>query len=195
MNSFELVLGIWLMISVGQGGRVGLGGETSYDWPPLAVADGVGLGEDMSNWRLVWKDLARKGHLYRAKVGTLDRLKLPGLGIEGYEDDEAKNTLGCSLGSAQRYLDASLRRILGAPKPVDTHTFPDYFTLRDLERMGNFNVRFTDNLLQHLRVVKHRHDWFRPTVYIFQHANILKTLSERYVETVVYASYLGQWLI
>ncbi|CAH0042124.1 unnamed protein product [Clonostachys rhizophaga] len=91
---------------------------------------------------------------------------------------EQKLISGWHNDKTQNYLDTLLRRTLGAPESVDTHTFPDYFTLRDLERMGNFRVRFTDNLLQHLRVMKHRDDWFRPTVYIFQHANVLKKLSE-----------------
>ncbi|KAK6829368.1 exonuclease family protein [Apiospora arundinis] len=65
-----------------------------------------------------------------------------------------------------------------SPVQVDRgESFPGYFTLRDMEYMGNFEVRFTDDLLNHLQMRRFRDSSFRPSVYIFQHAAVLEWLA------------------
>lgn len=99
---------------------------------------------------------------------------------EDIREPGAEEYEGWCLESVQQYLHVAIREILGESEHgFDDRMFPAYFTLGDLEYMGNFNIVFTDNLLQHLRVVKQRDKFFKPTVYIFQHGTILEKLSTR----------------
>ncbi|GAB1312034.1 hypothetical protein MFIFM68171_02244 [Madurella fahalii] len=57
-------------------------------------------------------------------------------------------------------------------------SFPTYFTLRDLNLMGRFHIRWTNNILSHLRVSRYRvPDHFRPTLHVFQQARVLEKLA------------------
>ncbi len=71
-------------------------------------------------------------------------------------------------------LMANDRQIFG-----NDRSFAGFFTLRDLDRMGRFHIRWTNNILEHLRVSRHRDDHFRPTLYMFQQARALDKLTEK----------------
>jgi hypothetical protein len=55
--------------------------------------------------------------------------------------------------------------------------FPDYFTLCSMNRLVGFEVHWTYNLLDHLRVRKLRKNGFTTHVYVFHHATVLNRIA------------------
>ncbi|KAI1349151.1 hypothetical protein F5Y01DRAFT_327683 [Xylaria sp. FL0043] len=169
VQAIELILGVWLMLAFGGAGDAGIagafqyGGQDIYDWPPLGDTRGIRLGaQERYEWQPLLNALVRQGHEYRRQ----------GSGKQQGEDE------GWYLESMDQYLHVTIRRILGRAEVTDyDRMFPGHFTLRDLVYMGNFNIVFTPNLLQHLRVTKPRDKSFRPIIYVFQNAVILEELS------------------
>ncbi|KAF4468963.1 hypothetical protein FALBO_4134 [Fusarium albosuccineum] len=64
-------------------------------------------------------------------------------------------------------------------QPSKDSIFSSLFTLADMERLGSFNIAFTNNLLHHLYLDKFRERSFRPTVFIFSHATVLSRLRDK----------------
>jgi len=57
--------------------------------------------------------------------------------------------------------------------------FDQFFTLRDMERLGGIEIKWTSNLLQHLYLVSERESDRRRTLFIFHNATVLEELLAR----------------
>jgi hypothetical protein len=58
--------------------------------------------------------------------------------------------------------------------------FPDYFTLCSMSRLVGFEVHWTYNLLDHLRIRKLRKNGFTTHVFVFHHATVLNRIAAAY---------------
>ncbi|TAQ87712.1 hypothetical protein B7494_g3970 [Chlorociboria aeruginascens] len=66
----------------------------------------------------------------------------------------------------------------GPSEPSWLTEFSPLFNLRDLERIGGFEIHWTNDLFHHLYFVQSRSKNFRSNVYIYTHVNVLLELMD-----------------
>lgn len=62
------------------------------------------------------------------------------------------------------------------PAPHLDRVFSAYFNLADMERLADFDIRFTDNLLNHLYLERYTDRLPRTTLWLFDHVAALEML-------------------
>ena len=72
-------------------------------------------------------------------------------------------------------LDGEFKPEQSVPQNPDRE-FSDDFTLRDMEHLSGFQIQWTNDISNHLKIVKNPHRKFRRSIYIFHHAVVLKEL-------------------
>ncbi|KIW85372.1 hypothetical protein Z517_00762 [Fonsecaea pedrosoi CBS 271.37] len=166
------------MAGIGLAGYDGWAGEPDYQWPPAQA--GVSQHVDFAMNHI----LPRNGP--GPEVQQTFRITMP-----------AQQSWGVIVGNAIQQFDITTpaHQVQGTIMSAGTMTDPELdrtftriFTLREMERLGDFEIHFTQNLFNHLYVEKYteqRANWrrlkfswkkFRPIVYVFQYATLLAQL-------------------
>ncbi|KIW10657.1 hypothetical protein PV08_11621 [Exophiala spinifera] len=170
------------MLGIGLAGYDGWAGEPDYHWPPVQA--GVSQNINFAFTHFLPENGPGPETHYNFQI-TTPALQSRGTiaGLAGFNraydldlNTPAQQALG-SIRSPGGLLDEDLDR-----------TFSRLFSLRDMERLADFEIQFTPNLLNHLYVEKfkgERFSWrslkfswkkFRPVVFIFQYATLLDQL-------------------
>jgi hypothetical protein len=184
-NSIELAWRIWLTAGIGLAGYDGWAGEPDYLWPRRQA----GALQPQTIDFAINHILPRDGP--GPEVQQTFQIAMPAqqsqgliVGIAGVRNRD----YDFNLTSPAQQVQGTIMSPGTVADPELDRTFTRLFTLREMERLADFEVQFTSNLFNHLYVEKYteeRADWrrmkfswkkFRPIVYIFQYATVLDQL-------------------
>ncbi|GAP91694.1 hypothetical protein SAMD00023353_6900560 [Rosellinia necatrix] len=156
LNSVEFALKLWLFIGTGR--------KRSADAAQIIP------GEELYQWIPDW---------FRQPLEVNEAHPEAEPGLEPEVNNDELHAVIKPLLTIQSFISTILlwQGPQGAKDFDYDCSFPAYFTLRDLNLMGRFYIRWTNNILSHLRVVRYRDDHFRPTLYVFQQARVLERLA------------------
>ncbi|RYP72794.1 hypothetical protein DL771_003978 [Monosporascus sp. 5C6A] len=176
--AIEFAISVWSMITLG--GSTALAGVTVWRWPLLAslnsTLEGYLTGHDPD------QGAPMPDHLLPLVVPDPEPVDpdLEPVDNEGpaiLADIPQQDPDGDELDVDEPDVKRDIPGPGGNPPNVGyDREFTDYFTLCGMNRLVGFQIQWTSNLLDHLRLRKLRANGFSTYVYVFHHAAVLERI-------------------